>query len=597
MPIKRFNKPSFHIAFLIFITFMVYSHTFDAGFVFDDYAQQEMLKLITGSQREMNLFSFIRTPEEATYYTQMTAVPWWTNTNWRIRYLRPIATLSHLFDYTLWGSNPLPYHVHNVILYALLVVLLYVFYGALCRHDLTAFCGALVFALQPCHYMTVRWPASRNDIICALFLVVSFICYLRFREKKKPLFSILFFCSYILALLTKEIAFIFPALFFTYDWIRAKNLQDLISARWKVYLTLFIINSCYYLFYQLYGYGSYWYGERVLQEYPLDFLKASSTYLCSLFYGGVFASAGPDFLARYWFLVAVLLLIVGYLVSRIWKQKDRFPEIRLCTLWIVLPLPFIVIPPLNDRLLIIPSIGFAYLAALAIVQLGKKGLALFFLVTALMLPPITNVIQAREHDKVLQTTYEHFHTALNEIIPHKTSRDKLFMLNFPTVGMPELGLSGENYMYLALYFDLYYQYPEWQVPHYPLSAFDNNLSAAVLHVKEAGMKVYPLSAFDGAVTVQLIDDHHLRISHPDRYFFESNTEKLFSLNRTFVKGETFHLPDVTITLEEMEEDRVKSIVVAFAEPLDNPLYYFIFYDTGTWQRWYPLKDVDIFTKK
>jgi len=159
MPIKPFNKPSFHIAFLIFITFMVYSHTFDAGFVFDDYAQQEMLKLITSNQREMNLFNFIRTPEEATYYTQMTAVPWWTNTNWRIRYLRPIATLSHLFDYILWGSNPLPYHVHNVILYALLVVLLYVFYGALCKHYLTAFCGALIFALQPCHYMTVRWPA------------------------------------------------------------------------------------------------------------------------------------------------------------------------------------------------------------------------------------------------------------------------------------------------------------------------------------------------------------------------------------------------------------------------------------------------------
>ena len=303
----------------------------------------------------------------------------------------------------------------------------------------------------------------------------------------------------------------------------------------------------------MFGYGSYWYGERVLQDYPLDFLKATSIYLCSLFFGGVFASGGPDFLARYWALVALLLLIVGYLVSCIWKQKDRFPEIRLCTLWIVLPLPFIVVPPLNDRLLIIPSIGFAYLAALAIVQFGKKGLAVFFLVTALMLPPVTHVIQAREHDKVLQTTYEHFHTALNEIIPHKTSRDKLFILNFPAVGMPELGLSGENYMYLALYFDLYYQYPEWQVPHYPLSAFDNNLSAAVLHVKEAGMKVYPLSAFDGEVTVQIIDDHHLRISHPDRYFFETNTEKLFSLNRTFVKGETFHLPDVTITLEEIEE--------------------------------------------
>jgi hypothetical protein len=597
MPIKQFNKPSFHIAFLIFITFMVYSHTFDAGFVFDDYAQQEMLKLITNNQREMNIFSFIRTPEEATYYTQMTAVPWWTNTSFRLRYLRPVATFSHLFDYTLWGSNPIPYHVHNVILYALLVMVLYFFYRSLCKDGTTAFCGSLIFALQPCHYMTVRWPASRNDIICATLLVVSFICYLRFCEKKKPLFSILFILSYVLALLTKEIAFIFPFLFCAYDWIRFKKLKDMLSSQWKVYLTLFIINSSYYLFYQLYGYGSYWYGERLLQDYPLDFLKATSIYLCSLFYGGVFASGGPDFLPRYLLLIILLLVVVGYLVSRIWQQADRFPEIRLCTLWIVLPLPFIVVPPLNDRLLIIPSIGYAYLAALAMVQLGRKGLALFFLVTALMLPPITNAIQAREHDKVLQSNYEHFHTALDKIIPHKTARDKLFMLNFPAVGISDLGLSGENFMYLALYFDLYYQYPEWQVPHYPLSAFDDNLSEAVLHVKKEGMKLYPLSAFDGEVTVQLIDDHHLRISHPTRFFFETNTEKLFSLNRTFVKGESFHLPDLTITIEAMEGERIKSIVVAFVEPLDNPLYYFLFYDKGRWQRWHPLKGVDLFTDK
>ena len=87
-----------------------------------------MLKLIKNDQREMNMFYFTSTPEEVDYYIQMTAIPWWTGPKWRLKYFRPVATLSHLIDYNLWGSNPLPYHINNVIWYALLVTLLYLLY-------------------------------------------------------------------------------------------------------------------------------------------------------------------------------------------------------------------------------------------------------------------------------------------------------------------------------------------------------------------------------------------------------------------------------------------------------------------------------------
>ncbi len=597
MDSKVFSKASIHIVLLIAVTFILYAHTFDAGFVFDDYAHLEMLKLITAHERELNLFNFITTPDEATYYIQMTAVPWWTNTSWRLRYFRPIASLSHLFDYTLWGNNPLPYHVHNVILYALLVVLLYIFYRLLSKHTMMAFCGSLIFALQPCHYMTVRWPAARNDIICAVFLVTSFIFYLCFSERRKISFFILFIITYILALLTKEIAFIFPALFFVYDWTRLKSIKETILSQKKVYLSLIAINGIYFILYRAFGYGSYWYGKRLLYDYPADFIKAASLYLCSLFYGGVFASGGPDFLARYWIPVAILLTIVAYLVYLFWKESNRFPEIRLFIFWTVLPLPFIVVPPLNDRLLIIPSIGFAYLAGLAIVKMGRKGVATFFIVFSLILTPATNIFLAHEHDKVLQANYQKLYHALDEIIPKKTSKDKLFFLNFPEVGIPELGLSGENYMYLALYFDLYYQYPEWRVPHYPLSAFDN-LSEALNYIKKEGMKVYPLTPFDGNIIIKILDTNRIRISHPTRFFFETNTERLFSLNRSFKRGEIFHLPDITITIDEVKDNRVKSIVVEFAKPINNPLYYFLYVDSkGNWQRWQPYEDMDLFTAR
>ncbi len=558
---KRLNKTSIHITILILVVLVFYSHTFDAGFVFDDYAQQEMLKLIKNGQREMNMFYFTSTPEEVDYYIQMTAIPWWTGPQWRLKYFRPVATLSHLIDYSLWGSNPLPYHIQNVIWYVLLVILLYLLYRSFSNHGAMAFCGAMVFALEPCHYFTVRWPASRNDIICATFLVASFIFYLKFCKRRRPLHGMLFIISYLLALLTKELAFLFPVLIFAYDWIRYKVFKEMIRHQWKVYLSLIIINSIHFAFYRAYDYGSYWYGETSFKDYLMEFVKATSLYLNSLFYGGTIAALGPDVFYKYWFIIVVFLMILFYILYLIWKERRRYPEINLFMLWVFLLMPFIVVPPINERLLLIPSIGYAYLAALAIFKLGRKRLAIFFIVTGLVLPPVTNIIQAYGYDEALQFNYERLYNTIDEVVVHKSSQDRLFFINFPRIG-----LSGENYMYLALYFTLRYQYPQWKVP------------------------VYPLSAFDDRVKVKVLDGHRIKISHPVRYYFETNTERLFSLDRIFSKGETFILPDAKITIDEMEGERVKSVEVKFVDPIDSSFYYFLYFDEGRWQRWHPQEE-------
>jgi hypothetical protein len=565
MDIKRFNKPSFHIAFLILMVFVFYAHTFDAGFMFDDYVQQEILKQIKNGEREMNMFNFITTPEEVREYIQMTVIPWWTSPKWRLKYFRPVATFFHLIDYTLWGGNPLPYHIHNVIWYAILVVLLYLFYLSFCNHSAMAFCGALVFALEPCHYLNVRWSASRSDIICATFLVLSFLCYTRFYKNRRPLYNILFILFYLLTLLTKELAFFFPFLFLTYDWIRYKRFKEMVKCQWKVYLSLIIINSIYLAFYLAYDYGSSYYEGRLLSDYPLDFLKAASLCLISLFYGNVVAGLSPYVFSKYLFIIILFTLFLFYIVYLIWRQREHYPEISLFTLWILLLLPFVTAPPVNDRLLLIHSIGYAYLAAIAIFKLGKKRLALFFIITGLLFPPVINVIQVYGYDEAVQSNYKRLYNALDEIIVHKTSRDRLFFINFP-----KASLSGENYMYLGLYHTLSYHYPQWKVPVYPLSSLDDNVS------------------------INILDSHHIKISHPTRFYFETSSEKIFSFNRSFSQGETFLLSDVKITIDKMEEGRVKSLEVEFVESMDNPHYYFLYFDQGRWQRWHPLKEENPF---
>ena len=143
----------------------------------------------------------------------------------------------------------------------------------------------------------------------------------------------------------------------------------------------------------------------------------------------------------------------------------------------------------------------------------------------------------------------------------------MFFVNFPKVS-----LSGENFMYLGLYLTLSYQYPQWKAPVYPLSPFDDNIS------------------------VQILDSHHIKISHPTRFYFDTTSEKIFSFDRPFLQGEIFSLPDVKITIDEMEGEKVKSIHVEFAESIDTPFYYFLYFDKGRWQRWRPLEEENPFRK-
>jgi len=117
--------------------------------------------------------------------------------------------------------------------------------------------------------------------------------------------------------------------------------------------------------------------------------------------------------------------------------------------------------------------------------LGRKRLALFFVIIGVFCPLAVSTIQPRIYDDALQSNYEQLYGALDEIVVQKTSHDRLFFLNFPRAGF-----AGESYMYLGLYYDLYYHYRQWRVPVYPLSPFDENISLKVL------------------------DDRHIKIAHP-----------------------------------------------------------------------------------
>jgi hypothetical protein len=105
--------------------------------------------------------------------------------NWS--WFRPVGDLSYTVDYQLWGLNPFGYHLHNVILHWLTMVMLVGFLQEFLSTRLgmhrawacTAYLIPLVFMLNPITALPVIRPNMRYDLYAALFVVSALWVFLR----------------------------------------------------------------------------------------------------------------------------------------------------------------------------------------------------------------------------------------------------------------------------------------------------------------------------------------------------------------------------------------------------------------------------------
>ena len=130
-----------------------------------------------------------------------------------LREMRPLAGLSYMTDYALWGANASGFHASNVVWHALSVVLLFfIAYLLTDRDRMTALLSAALFAAVPVHAEAVSYIAGREDVLSGFFwlaAVLSLICFLRSDSTWAYVSSLLFFTA---GLFSKETVLVLPAL-------------------------------------------------------------------------------------------------------------------------------------------------------------------------------------------------------------------------------------------------------------------------------------------------------------------------------------------------------------------------------------------------
>jgi tetratricopeptide (TPR) repeat protein len=113
-------------------------------------------------------------------------------TTFHLGHYVPLSWMTLGLDYTLWGMNPLGYHLTSLLLHAANAVLLYAIARQLLeksgssrlegREDLVtlgAATAALLFALHPLRVESVAWATERRDVLSAFFAMFSILIYLR----------------------------------------------------------------------------------------------------------------------------------------------------------------------------------------------------------------------------------------------------------------------------------------------------------------------------------------------------------------------------------------------------------------------------------
>jgi tetratricopeptide (TPR) repeat protein len=143
-------------------------------------------------------------------------------------YYNPLTILSYAVNYHFSGLAPQSYYLTNIIIHILNSCLMFFMvlmllkamekngYGLASgeikwKEWLALFC-TLAYAVHPMHVESVSWAAERKDVLYAFFYFFGIITYLRFieAETKKYLWFFYVFIFFMLSLLSKPMAIVFP---------------------------------------------------------------------------------------------------------------------------------------------------------------------------------------------------------------------------------------------------------------------------------------------------------------------------------------------------------------------------------------------------
>jgi tetratricopeptide (TPR) repeat protein len=122
----------------------------------------------------------------------------WAFTTFRDGNWFPLTWISLMIDASVYGMWPGGYHITNLALHAVNVLLVFATFSKMTRKVLPSALVAALFAVHPLHVQSVAWIAERKDVLSMFFGLCAVYCYVGYAQSGRArslLYSVLFFLS------------------------------------------------------------------------------------------------------------------------------------------------------------------------------------------------------------------------------------------------------------------------------------------------------------------------------------------------------------------------------------------------------------------
>src|SRR5438132_5229192 len=94
-------------------------------------------------------------------------------------FYRPLQTVSFMLDALIGGPKPFIYHLTNLVLHIVCSLCVLWVLLTLSYQRLSSLLLALLFALHPMFVPMVAWVPTRGDLLLTIFVIVSFILFIK----------------------------------------------------------------------------------------------------------------------------------------------------------------------------------------------------------------------------------------------------------------------------------------------------------------------------------------------------------------------------------------------------------------------------------
>ncbi len=168
------NHPRFLLMSLL-TPLLLLSPSIFAGILADDWFQRAQLdpagRVLPAMRGPvLDLFAFF--PNDSALQAQLRAdgvMPWWTQTDISGAFFRPLAALTHCFDWWILGTDPRLHHIHSLLWFAAALVAGGHFLKRWLGDGPTFRLAFLLYALDESHVMPAVWVANRNALLAMTF--------------------------------------------------------------------------------------------------------------------------------------------------------------------------------------------------------------------------------------------------------------------------------------------------------------------------------------------------------------------------------------------------------------------------------------------